>query len=69
MGQDPVGFRLRNFITYDEQNEFEDFPSQELTLGPNFTNKMGLCTSAEFSRWQDQSVNTAPAKCVAAWAD
>ena len=26
-------------------------------------------TSAEFSRWQDLSVNTAPAKCEAAWAD
>ena len=29
----------------------------------------GLRTSAEFSRWQDLSDNTAPAKCVAAWAD
>ena len=27
----------------------------------------GLCTSVEFSRWQDLSVNNAPAKCVAAW--
>ena len=27
------------------------------------------CRSAEFSRWRDLSVNTAPAKCVAVWPD
>ena len=26
------------------------------------------CTSAEFSRWRDLSVSTAPAKCEAVWA-
>ena len=41
------------------------------TIGTEMT-QIGLnrgCRSAEISRWQDLSVNTAPAKCMAVWAD